>query len=99
MSTEETIIGATAVVHYHGDDPDTTSDWYFSFGQPRYDDDGDVIGDSFGVVDEDIAFYCSLEEFLQLVSGSISHDEFADIVEAIVLEEFTIRSFEYEVSA
>ena len=84
MSTEETIIGATAMVHFN-DEPERVTEWYFSFGDLRYDDNGDVIGDSFGVVDEDVDFYCSYEEF-------------QDIADNVGGEDFTIHSFTYEKS-
>lgn len=78
------LIGATCEVHYHDDnDPDSHSIWFISFGTIEDDD----THDSFGTLDEDIAFYCNGEEEVkQLMKRDNGEDFWVEEYELCYLE-------------
>jgi len=80
-----TLIGATCEVHYHDDnDPDSHSIWFISFGTIEDDE----THDSFGTLDENIAFYCpnGEEELKQLMKRDNKEDFWVEEYELEYLE-------------
>ena len=52
--------GANAVIRWVGTDDEENV--YISFGDPVEDEDGDIVGDSFGIKDNEIFFYGDPDE-------------------------------------
>ena len=79
VMTNKKHIGAFTLISWK-DKPELNLGRYFSFGEQITDKDGDVVSDSYSVSDNDIFFYCSEAEFLDIAENGSTNDDHHEFV-------------------